>query len=91
MFGDPGKGNSGVLTSSECETVNILISVNDVITTLLVSVTIIINMSLFFFDLTIFLFSLFTECYVGLLVKWWYVRIDDKKSTYRKIIVITIP
>ena len=46
MFGVPGKGNSGVLTSSECETVNILISVNDVITTLLVSVTIIINVSL---------------------------------------------
>ena len=56
MFGDPGKGNSGVLTSSECETVNILISVNDVITMLLVSVTIIINVSLFFFDLTFFCF-----------------------------------
>lgn len=56
MFGVPGKGNSGVLTSSECETVNILISVNDVITTLLVSVTIIINVSLFFFDLTFFCF-----------------------------------
>lgn len=54
MFGVPGKGNSGVLTSSECETVNILISVNDVITMLLVSVTIIINVSLFFFDLTFF-------------------------------------
>ena len=81
MFGVPSKGNSGVLTSSECETVNILISVNDVITMLLVSVTIIINVSLFFFDLTFFLFSLFTECYVGLMVKSWYVRIDDKKST----------
>ena len=56
MFGVPGKGNSGVLTSSECETVNILISVNDVITMLLVSVTIIINVSLFFFDLTFFFF-----------------------------------
>ena len=56
MFGVPGKGNSGVLTSSECETVNILISVNDVITMLLVSVTIIINVSLFFFDLTFFCF-----------------------------------
>lgn len=56
MFGVPGKGNSGVLTSSGCETVNILISVNDVITTLLVSVTIIINVSLFFFDLTFFCF-----------------------------------
>ena len=56
MFGVPGKGNSGVLTSSECETVNILISVNDVITMLLVSVTIIINVSLFVFDLTFFCF-----------------------------------
>ena len=45
-----------MLNSSECETVNILISVNDVITTLLVSVTIIINVSLFFFDLTFFCF-----------------------------------
>ena len=56
MFGVPGKGNAGVLTSSECETVNILMSVNEVITTLLVSVTIIINVSLFFFDLTFFYF-----------------------------------
>ena len=54
MFGVPGKGNAGVLTSSECETVNILMSVNEVITTLLVSVTIIINVSLFFFDSTFF-------------------------------------
>ena len=59
MFGVPGKGNSGVLTSSECETVNILISVNDVITMLLVSVTIIINVSLFFFDLTFFVFFVY--------------------------------